>query len=360
MNINGQNIFLGAYEERNSHCYTFNQQYFKEVISEEKLAENKAKIEEYTKSAEYKALKGDSVHVSISEETMNFLCSEEGFEKMKQDAAQMYIKQANMQRQFGADKDPNDPFWENTREQWMIFSEYLYNNDFYTNMSDEEVLEMEGMLAHITSGMNQISGIEYGMAPCTVMTSHTYNFNYAGGADGGFYMDSAEAIVELESSVNALKTFSEKYVSKDMQEEFNRLIDKYYEHNKGILADYHNPMESMNKFINGVYSGKYPDSALITEGRLPNISYEYVYKMILGGIHKTNEDKDVFANDVSSLFDSLRKKEIESAELWRQLQEMYMSYSTNDYQVTGLNEYVWDRMTDSLERMQGYWEKVLK
>ena len=87
--------------------------------------------------------------MSISKESMDFLCSEEGFQKMKQDGADLFIKNETQKKENAKDKNPDDPFWENTINQRLVFSEMLYNNGFYTGMTDEEVDQFEDTLAHI-------------------------------------------------------------------------------------------------------------------------------------------------------------------------------------------------------------------
>ena len=125
MKVYDTTIFLGAYAERNQ----MNQRTLS--VTEEKTRE----IEEGLKDAFYNLnLQNREVKVSVSEEDMEFLCSEEGFQKMKQDAMDLYVKNANQQKVIAKDKNPNDLFWKNTGNQWLVFSETLYENDFFVNM----------------------------------------------------------------------------------------------------------------------------------------------------------------------------------------------------------------------------------
>lgn len=109
MKVNGTDIFIGAYTE----CRKNNHQPDQTIVSV-----SKEKAEEITAG----------IKVSISKEDMDFFCSEEGFQKMKQDVADLYIENADQQKVIAKDKNPDDLFWNNTGNQWLVFSEMLYNN----------------------------------------------------------------------------------------------------------------------------------------------------------------------------------------------------------------------------------------
>ncbi len=79
MKLNGTDIFIGAYAE----CRKNNHQPDQTAIS---VSKEKA------------------------EEIMDFLCSEEGFQKMKQDAEDLYLKNINQQKAIAKDRNPDDLF----------------------------------------------------------------------------------------------------------------------------------------------------------------------------------------------------------------------------------------------------------
>ena len=94
MNINGNSIFMGAYEERRRQEYQLNPKTLD--VSEEKQTEITSKLKEAMKGIDRG--NSQSAKVSISQEDIDFLCSEEGFEKMKKDAADLYLKNADSQK----------------------------------------------------------------------------------------------------------------------------------------------------------------------------------------------------------------------------------------------------------------------
>lgn len=96
----------------------------------------------------------------LPEDARAFLCSEEGYNKMKKDVEDLYAKNAMQQKEL-MKNDKSDSFWGNTGNQWMVLSEKLYNSGFYTDMSDEEVEQAETTLAKITAGMDHLSRTLY-------------------------------------------------------------------------------------------------------------------------------------------------------------------------------------------------------
>ena len=338
MNINGNSIFMGAYEERR-------QQEAPKVlnVSKEKQAEITGKIEEAMKSIGWGVSRGAGV--SVSQEDIDFLCSEAGFEKMKKDAEDLYLKNVETQKKIAAGRDENDVFWKNTGNQWLIFSEYLYNNDFYADMTDEEVQEMEKILAQITAGMDHLSRSQY-------TTGMEFSDYYGHGAN--YFMGSAEVLLELEASTSALRYFADKYVAEDKMGQFNELIDLYHAHNTEIIGEYVNPMESFNKVINGIHSGKYPGSSVLSRGNA-NVVEEYKYTVMSGGITKTEEQKAAFKKELASMFEAVIQGEPLSDAFWNRLKETYLSYVSGDSVDEAFKNYLWNNSVYTFNRIQNYW-----
>lgn len=345
MNINGSSIFMGAYEERRQQSCLLNPKQLN--VSGEKQAEIENKLKAAMKSINWGNDGNQSAKVSISQEDRDFLCSEEGFEKMKQDAADLYLKNANRQKEIAAGREENDVFWENTGNQWLLFSEYLYNNDFYTDMSDEEVQEMETILAQITAGMDHLSRSQY-------LTGMEFSDYYGHGAN--YFMSSGEVLMELEASTSALKYFADKYVADDKKEEFNELIDLYHTHNTEIIGEYVNPTESFNKMVHAIHSGKYPDSPVLD---IPSdkVVDEYKYTIMSGGISKTEEEKAAFQKEIASMFDAIGDNIPETFRA--QLKDTYVSYVTNDSEDESFRNYMWDKASFTVNRIQNYWHDML-
>lgn len=340
MKLNGTNIFIGAYAERKN-----NHQPDQTTISvsKEKAEEITADIKEAFYSLH---LQNRGVKVSISKEDMDFLCSEEGFRKMKQDAADLYIKNVNQQKVIAKDKNPDDLFWNNTGNQWLVFSEMLYNNGFYSEMGDEEVKQFEDTLAYITFGMDCLSKSQYltGMEFSSIREEYKY------------FMSDNEAITELESSVAALQCLSDRLLPEEQQGEFNRLIDMYYKHNNEVLSEYNNPIESFNKVIAGMYSDKGSYSHFMEEAAKKPVS-EYKYTVMLGMTEKSEQEKETYRQGLQILFEKM-KSSGDDTFIWEQIRECFQKYSTDDSDDDGFRNYVYEQAQYLFSHMKNCWSRL--
>lgn len=334
MNINGNNIFMGAYAERHQNQFQFNQSRLS--LSTEKSEAIAAGIKEVI---DFLKPQMNGVRVSISKEDMDFLCSEEGFLKMKKDAEDLYIKNVNQQKTIAKGRSEEDAFWGNTGNQWLVFSETLYNNGFYDGMSDEEVKEFEDTLAYITSGMDCLSRSQY-------LTGIEYK---SFGEEFKFFMNSGEAAMELESSTEALRYLADKMLPEDQREEFNKLIDKYYAHNTEVISEYNNPMESFNRVVAGMRSVEIAKDPVD----------EYLYTVKLGEISRTGEAKKQYQSDMAELFAMLQDSS-GSAGIWDKIRERFLDYSTNNSKDNGFRNYVFRQSQYLFEHMQKCWNKLLQ
>lgn len=348
MIINGTNIFMGAYEERRQQNNPINRDMH--TISEDKQAEIKAQIEETIKEIGWDKKNSSGAMVSISQEDKDFLCSEEGFLKMKQDAADLYMKNVERQKTIAVGREEDDIFWTNTGNQWLLFSEYLYNNDFYTDMSDEEVKEMENTLARITAGMDHLSRSQY-------LTGIEFSDYFGHGSK--YFMTESECLMELESSTAALTYFADKYIVEDKRSSFENLIKQYYEHNLQIIDEYQNPMESFNKMVHGIHANKYPGVDILEQIPKDGVVDEYKYTIMLGGITKDAAQQEQFRKDLRVLFAALGQENVKTDKVWDQLKTQYIDYVTDKTDDSGFADYVWNESASTIQRMQQYWKHLL-
>lgn len=348
MIINGTNIFMGAYEERRTQNNPMNREML--VINEDKQAEIKTKIEEAIKEIGWDKKNSSGATVSISQEDKDFLCSEEGFLKMKQDAADLYLKNVERQKTIAAGCEESDVFWTNTGNQWLLFSEYLYNNDFYTDMSDEGVKEMENTLARITAGMDHLSRSQY-------LIGIEFSDYYGHGSK--YFMTENECLMELESSTAALTCFADRYIAEDKRSSFENLIKQYHEHNLQIIDEYQNPMESFNKMVYSIHANKYPGSDVL--GKIPKdgVVDEYKYTIMLGGITNNAAQQEQFRKDLRVLFAALGQEDVVTDKVWDQLKTQYIDYFTDKTDDSGFADYVWKESASTVQRMQQYWNVLL-
>ena len=153
MKINGNEIYTGAYARRQEQAHETDIR-----LSSEQTDNLDKSIENAFGSI---AASNGNVNVSVSKEDMDFLCSEDGFARMKKDAEDLYAANIRQQQKIAEGKDPSDKFWDNTGDQWLTFSKALDDAGFYDNMSDEQVREFEGLLEKVTSGMDNLSKSQY-------------------------------------------------------------------------------------------------------------------------------------------------------------------------------------------------------
>jgi len=344
MLINGKNHFMGAYEEiRQKSDLTL------KVIDES--------LKSLVTSAAKAAITGMDQHqngnvsVSISQENIDFLCSEAGYEKMRKDVEELYSAYLNKQKTIAAGNNNESPFWENTASQWMVFSEYLYNNGFFSGMEDKEVQESENLLRKITAGMDNIGAIQYG-------TGNVIETGYAefyGQADA--FMSSSEVRLELEASTSALKYFADKYIDDDKKEQFNKLIDQYNKHNSEVMEGYHSIHESFARAIHDIHSGKYPGSSERKPAEKPYDGFQYFVYM--GGIRHTDQENKQFQLNMHDLFENIRNNTDKWDLLWNQLKENYTNFITNNADDEGLKNYAFNQSESTFKRISNYWSELL-
>ena len=328
MIIGNSNIFTGAYNER---IYSQNNQTLQ--ISKEKEIEVSNAIKETQKTLNMDR----SDKTSISQEAKDFLCSDAAREKMQADLIDLYNKSGVELKQIALE-NPEDKFWANTGNQWLTLSEELYNNGFYDNMSDEEVKAVEDILAKITAGMDSLSRTMYN-------TGIDYN-KYVSGRS--YFMDSSEAILELESATSALKYFCETKVDDNLKESFNNLIDNFHSHNSKLIYDYKSPMESFNKVVNTINNGKVDSKN----------TKKYNLQIQAGEVTHDLKEKQAFAKALSELFINLMTEQ-DNVSIWGQIEKLYVNYNTTGTDSKELENYEKEKCQAIIDRLKDYWEELV-
>lgn len=344
MVIGGNDIFMGA-----SHDRTVGQSVNVSQIGKEKESSITQKLQE--EMAAVKDSRRDRASVTISQESRDFLCSDAGYEKMRKDVEDLYTKNAMQQKEF-AKNNPDDAFWGNTGNQWLVLSENLYRSGFYDEMSDEEVKQAEAVLAKITAGMDHLSRTLY-------QTGIEYSDYYGHGAN--FFMDSNEVNLELESATQALRYFTEKYVGKDKQDEFNALIDQYYQHNTEVISGYQSPVESFNKAVHAMHNGQYANSYVTSSygQAMKNNSTGIGSAIYLGGVSHSAAEKAQYASDLSGLFEQLKQSLEDKNSIWKQIEDTFVGYATKDSDDQEVRSYVLEQSKHTVSRIKGYWAELL-
>lgn len=342
MVIGSNNIFMGAYHDR-----TVGQSVNVSQISEEKETSVTQKLQE-----EMVAIRESRKdRVTISQESRDFLCSDAGYEKMRKDVEDLYTKNAIQQKELSKN-NPDDVFWGNTGNQWLVLSENLYHKGFYDEMSDDEVKQAETILAKITAGMDHLSRTLY-------QTGIEYSDYYGHGAN--YYMDSNEVNLELESATQALRYFSERYVDEDKQTEFNALIDQFYKHNTEIISGYQAPVESFNKAVHAMHNGQYTNSFVTSSygQAMKNDSTGINSAIYLGGISHSTAEKVQYTSELLGLFEQLKHSSEGKDSIWKQIEDTFVKYATKDSDDQKVRNYVLEQSKHTINRIKGYWSELV-
>ena len=283
----------------------------------------------------------DAASVSVSKDNLDFLCSEDGFAKMKKDAEDLYAANRRQQEKLAEGRDPSDKFWQNTGDQWITFSTALEMNGFYDSIGSEKAKEFQGMLEMVTSGIDNLSKSMYN----TGIDFGTYN------AGGKYFMSSTEAATALEASTAALQYISDNLIPDEYKDEFNGLIDMYKKHNEEILSEYKSPMESFNKVVAGIQKA---GASFISQKPVA----EYRYTGMLGEVDKTENDKTEYRSKVADVFAKyVGKSDLKT--IMDMLKAQYEDYATDDSDDKGFRQYVSKEAGYLFDNIEKYWGVLL-
>lgn len=331
MNISANNIFLGAYNARilnKAHKGNFN---------------NKAnltnKLEDLINSINVKNA-NDGVTLNLSKETKEILKSIEAREKMLQDTKEFYDKCSNVQNQ-----DIKDIFSSKANDQWLVFSEYLYNNGFYDKVSDEEVKNIESLIMKITDGLDSL---------CQTGIDLFSNVSEQ--------LDSKEANLELESSTAALKHFNDKFVTDNLKDGFSKLINSYYLHNTKMLKGYQSIEEKFDE-ARSKLSDEMKYRLEVERLKHPNkdkdAAKEILIRDILGKITHTEEDIKRNNSLYSNLFNQLGRTGVNEKDILFKIKNIFMSFYTNGIEDKSVFEFIEKRSEITFDRIEGYWNDLI-
>ncbi len=335
MDINTDSYFMGAYQQRviNQNTFQFNNKNnmngrITEEIEKRGIADNPA------------------VSVSLSEESKRLLLSKEGADKLQKDVEELYQKNAAAQIENGS----TDEFAVKGTDQWLIFSEYLYKNGFYDNMSDEEVKNTEQLLMQVTDGMDDVFSWEHNAGIDLYDEFH------------GKQLDSGEANLELESSTAALKYFSENLVDETDRAGFNELIDKYYSHNSDLLNDGYMSIEEKfnvgrSRLPEGVKE-KLEKKRSAENQRSEQAAKELAIRDILGGITHSAEDSKSNNSEIASLFAQMNQEN--QSNIMQQIKDKFLKFVTNGSDNEAVKEHINKHAEHVFSNINDYWTELMK
>lgn len=305
-------MFTGAYakrvEQRNNRA----------MAESQKTEQKRASFQDY---------KGEGVTVTISEESKEFL---EGVAERKaaQRAAMKEVEEEYSGNAFAGTGD--------FKQQYLVFSESLYNKGFYDNMSDDEVRKMEDMLKSITSGMDSINGSGLNVNRETEMSHEA-------------------AKLDFISSVNALNYFAEKYVPEEMRESFQSLIDQYKEYNSAKVSVHKNIYDVFDESMKNIAT---PNAVHVSD-LVKKSQAEAKASMEIGKVSHTSEEETKNKQDYQDLFDSLiaRQKSVNS--IFDELKNTLINYAAGGSKNADVLSLLNSRNTNSINYMFNYWSKLL-
>ena len=86
---------------------------------------------------------------------------------------------------------------------------------------------------------------------------------------------------------------------------------------------------------------------------------EYKYTLLLGGISKTLEEKVLFQNELSTMFEMIRQSQNVTADEWEGLKDKYLNYATDNSQDESFRNYMWNKAEAAIKHIQNYWSDLL-
>lgn len=271
--------------------------------------------------------KEEGATVVISEESKEFL---EGVAERK--AAQQAAMQAVEEEYSGNAFAGTGDF----KQQYLVFSESLYNKGFYDSMSDDEVKKMEGLLKSITSGMDSINGSGLNVNRETEMSHEA-------------------AKLDLVSSVNALNYFAEKYVPEEMRESFKTLITQYEEYNSAKVSVHKNIYDMRDESMKRIAA---PNAVNVSE-TVKKTQAETKASMEIGKVSHTSEEETKVKQDYQALFDSLIAKRSSVNSVFDDIKDTLINFAAGGSKNANVLELLNARNTGSISHMFEYWSKLL-
>lgn len=245
--------------------------------------------------------------------------------------------------------DPSDIFSYRPQDQWLIFSQYLSDNSFFTGKNPHTIEEIENMLVDITDGLDNLDiahmrgrDFKVGRTPITQELSST------------------EAQLELAASTAALKFFSEKYLTGDTKQGFDELIDQYVKRNESRVVNHASLEEKFYKGRAEIFEMRGMDTSSLSAERKRDLS-------ITNKLGKTNYTAAAVLEVVESYkekFNTLQDKSEVDA-LMLQFQKQYLQFATKgfsqyDKDYEAAKSFIQDKSEKTFHRIADYWKRLLE
>lgn len=306
----------GAYDNR---MYQKNCQNFSDISTPEERQAADAAAE-----ALKEKLKG--VTVTMSPEAVEFMA---GVRERKEAAM---AEQERILQEFSF-LNPENAF-NRIGTQFSIISDTLSGMGFYDNLSDDETLQVDCILAGITYGMNSVCGnVKEELSDSDQLSSYAARF-------------------ELESSTAALRQFSEKFVPEDMRESFSNLIDQYYEHNAKVLEGYRSSREISNEGLATLYDWTASKRVIPMDEEEKNIQKA-------GKVKNTESDLNSATESWRKQFKMLLSGEKSVDDSITMMQDTLNALASGNSKSKDLLQYVSQWNSFSIENARQYWNLLV-
>lgn len=301
----------------------YNQRMYEKNLKEQSLTPSEKDLQ----SAEALKEKLKGVTVTISPEAERYMA---GLRERKE--AQK-AEEERMRQEWDSLFDANDPF-DRIGTYFSVFDNALSEMGFYDNLSDDETLQMECLLGGITYSMNSLFGnLQEAEPVCGNLSSHAARF-------------------ELESSTAALRQFSEKFLSSDMRERFDGLIDQYYERNAKALEGWRSSREYFDEASAETYDWS-ASKRVIPLSETEKIIWK------LGKVKLTEADYDSAAESWSSQLKTLVDGEKSVDDSIAAMQDTLNALASGNSKNQGVLQFVsrWNKFT--IENARQYWKLLV-
>ena len=354
MMINGCNIYMGVYDARNEKPANIRNPQDYNLTEAQKTdlcsAMNAAAVE-------YRLFGEDYDYASISDEGRGFTIKDEirnlGKVINMNEWLQSEALERNQQLRNEHAGEVDEIFWGNTGNQWLIFSEHLYKNGFFDQMSAQDAYQMDRILQSITSAMDGYSRFQQGGmisyhagigGYSAAKTSRIQTVDYFNTSSDGMQF-------VLESCTEALKYFGENYIEDDaLREEFQKLTDLFHTHNSRKIAGH----RSMNEIMD-IFRSRYAaniEAAMHFGSAAPE---RFRDSAELGTVIHTETDQKDYLSQLSLMFRQLKVEDGDFDRIWRQIEGAFTDYASGKSHSQSIRSLALDRAGDSLLKMRDMW-----
>lgn len=281
------------------------------------------------------SLSGKEIHGIRNGEAYKLTISDELVEFQKETMAHFIASDINVQK-----ADPSDIFSYRPQDQWLVFSQYLHESDYFNSFSKEEIASIESVLQHITDGLDSLV--------------ENQGINFFGGVKT--QLNSYEAHLELASSTSALQFFSNNFLSGDIKNGFDQLITEYVKHNTDKVSNH----QSIEEKFYTARSKINPLNASLSREQARHLSMTNK----LGRTTYSDKEVESIINSYSDMFKGIKSEDDLSYVLLKAQEELIQfvtkGISSKDIDYKSAKDFIAEQSSDTFNRVADYWKILLE